>query len=292
MKLGYATWGIALTVALAAAWTLGRFLPALSFPGAAASFQWVTLANTVLAASTAMYAMHFWVRSDAVGRVASGLAALGALGVLAGLGIAAWWSGEARCGLYEGTALLSAAAVFCYLALERVYCSREAGIVVMPAVMLAVACEMWLISRGLAQSWPLHEGFGAYWEAGYRLAMALGYGSIALAGGLAALALDADRRIAPSCGGEDWLRTALALGAPLLLVAAGMGAAWLLLEARAPARAAVFLLQAALVMGAAALAWRRMRRLEPARQAKLALGVFVVATGALHAAGPAGALFA
>jgi hypothetical protein len=284
-----ASWGAAAAVALAAAWTLLRFLPDVAAAeGAAASFRWVTLANTALAASTALYATYLWLRVDVVGRAATGLAALGALGVLAGLAVAALATGNARVGLYEGTALLSAAAVIAYLCLERTYRSRDAGIVVMPAVMVSIACEMWLIAHGLALPGSLPEGFGVYWEAGYRFAMALGYGPIALAGAVAALALAGRRGGAPAPG----LAAGLAVGAPLLLLAAGMGAAWTLFDAQASARPAGFLFMSALATAAALLGWRRMRELDALRQARLALGVFVVATAGLLAAGRLGALLA
>jgi len=283
------SWGAAGAVALAAAWTLSRFLPDVAAAeGAASSFRWVTLANTALAASTALYATYLWLRLDVVGRVATGLAALGAIGVLAGLVVAALATGTARVGLYEGTALLSAAAVIAYLCLERAYRNRDAGIVVMPAVMLAVACEMWLIAHGLALPGSPPEGFGAYWEAGYRFAMALGYGPIALAGAVAALALAARRGGAPDSAAR--LSAGLAVGAPLLLLAAGMGAAWTLIDAQASARPAGFLFMSSLATAAALLAWLRMRELDARRQARLVLGVFVVATAGLLAAGRVGAL--
>ncbi|HEX9182717.1 MAG TPA: hypothetical protein VF876_05595 [Burkholderiales bacterium] len=291
MKRGVTPWVAATAVGVAAAWTLARFLPDVSAAeGSAASFRWVTLANTALAASTALYATHLWLRTDVVGRVATALAALGALGVLAGLALAALFTGEARVGLYEGTALLSAGAVIAYLLLERAYSSRDAGIVVMPAVMLAVACEMWLIANGLALPGSLPGGFGTYWEAGYRFAMVLGYGPIALAGAVAALALVGRRECTPASLAR--LTAGLAVGAPLLLLAAGMGAVWTLFDAHASARPAGFLFMSSLATAAALLAWVRMRELDALRQARLVLGVFVVATAGLLAAGRLGALLA
>ena len=112
-----------------------------------------------------MYASYLWLRTELVGRAATLLAAFGALGVVAGLALGALQSGAARIGLYEGTALFSAAAVLAYLGIERAYGSRSAGILVMPAVMVAVLCEMWLIGHGLAMPGRPPNGLAAYWEA-------------------------------------------------------------------------------------------------------------------------------
>lgn len=285
MKRLIELWGTALAVALVAGCALAYFLMDASVAEQTArGYRWVTYANTVLAGSTAMYAAYLWLRTELVGRAATLLAALGALGVVAGLALGALQSGAARIGLYEGTALFSAAAVLAYLGIERAYGSRSVGILVMPAVMVAVLCEMWLIVHGLALSGRPPNGLSAYWEAGHRFAMSLGYCPVALAGGLAALALVRRAEgVTPQSAAA--LSAAFSIGAPLLLVGAAMGAIWTVCDLHAFRRPAGFLLVSVLATGVVLLALTGMRGRDGIQRARLALGVFIAATAGLLAAG-------
>jgi hypothetical protein len=277
-------WGAATAIALLAICALARFLlPGVPAGNASPGFQLVTYANTALAASAAMYAAHLWLRTDLVGRAATALAGIGALGVLAGLVLGTLQAGSGRAGLYEGIALFSALVVLAYLGLERSYRSRSAGILVMPAVMLAILCEMWLILQGLAAPGRPPDGLAGYWESGHRFAMSLGYCPLAAAGCLAALAITA--RNGDASAAVARLSAMVSVGAPLLLLGATMGAVWAVVDGPASSRAAGFVVVAVLTAAVALLASVRMRRQDAMRGARLALGVFLVSTAGLFAAG-------
>lgn len=285
MKRRIESWGTALAVALLAGCALARFLPDdAATESASAGFHWVTYANTALAASMAMYTTHLWLRTELVGRAATALATVGALGVLAGLALGALQTGAARIGLYEGTALFSSAAVLAYLCLERAYRNRSAGIVVMSAVMLAVLCEMWLIVHGLAAPGRPPDGLAAYWEAAHRFAVSLGYCALALAGGLAAVGL-ARRSSGEARESVATLFAVLSVGAPVLLLGVCMGAVWAVTDIRGSNRAAGFLIVSVLATTVAMLAWARMRGQGEAQRARLVLGAFVASTAGLLVAG-------
>jgi hypothetical protein len=288
MKRLVESWGIGLAVTLLAGAALASFLPGSSGAQAPiAGFRWVTYANTALAGSTAMYAVHLWLRTELVGRAATALAMAGALGVVAAVALGILRSGAAGLALYEATALFSAAAVVAYLGLERAYRSRSVGIAVMPVVMLAVLCEMWLIVQGLAAQGKPADGLSGYWEAACRFAMCLGYCPLAIAGGLAAVLLARRRGVDAVFPGAA-LSAAFSVGAPLLLLGAGMGAVGMLTDLGGPSRSAGPFAVSVVAAAVALLAWAGMRGQDDAQRARLALGVFIASTAGLLAAGWAG----
>jgi hypothetical protein len=239
----------------------------------------LTYANTALAGSAVLYLAYLWSRPEAVGRAATTLASGGALGVVIALAIGALGPGGPHAGLVELTALLSATAVLAYLAMERVYRNRFAGVAVMPTVMAAVLCEMWLIHKGLATGGRPPNGLGVYWAASHRFAFGLGYCAIALTAGLAALALFAREGLAPRRA--QAMQAALAVGAPLLVLGAGMGAVWSIVDARAPRGVDSEVSVSWLVATLSLVAWVRVGRTGAARSALLAIAPFVIATTGL-----------
>lgn len=227
------SWGPAFALAIVAACALAQLLPE---PGGAAvapaGYRWVTHANTALAGAAAVYLAYHWLGVEQVGQAASLLAALGALGVPLGLladaaQAAPLRGADSEFGLYEGTALFSAAAVFLYLAMERVYRNRTAALLIMPAVLLAVLCEMWLVARGVAAPGRPAPLLSGYWALGQRFAACLGYGALAAAAACGAWVLTRDsgdaRALRPQA---EAIVGSAAIGAPMLLVGTGMGAAW------------------------------------------------------------------
>lgn len=230
-ELRVVAWGPAFPLVIAAACALAQLLPE---PGGAAAapagFRWVTYANTALAGAGAVYLAYYWLGVEQVGQSASLLAALGALGIPLGLLADAAQAAPLRgpgFGLYEGTALFSAVAVFLYLAMERIYRSRAAALLIMPAVLLAVLCEMWLIAQGVAAPDRPAPQLSGYWMLGQRFSASLGYGALAVAAACGALVL------VRGAGGASALTTlaqtivgAAAIGAPMLMIGTGMGAAW------------------------------------------------------------------
>jgi hypothetical protein len=221
-------------VSVLAAAAMARF--GTGMPGAreeTTGFHWITFANTALAASTAAYLACLWKRSPRVGRAASMLAAFGAVGVPLGLffdsqGPAPFAPSGPRLppGLYEGTALLSAAAVLGCLAMERAYRTRKTAALVMPAAMLAVTCEIWLLRKGFSASGIPVPDLAGDWAAAFRFALCLGY--VALAAG-AAHALHALLRARTSENEADGrhagaIAASVTVGAALLLTSSVIGA--------------------------------------------------------------------
>lgn len=281
--------GAALALTLVAGGALGVFLAGSAWNGSGTvPFRWVTYGNTALAGSTTMYAVYLWLRAESIGRAATVLAATGAVGVLCGLALGVLRA-DGSVGLYEGTALFSAVAVLAYLAMERAYGNRSAGIVVMPAVMIAVLCEMWLIVQGLAATGRSPEGLGVYWDAGHRFAMFLGYCPLAAAALLAVLALLGKRHRATVAPNAVML-AAISVGAPLLVLGAGMGAIWLISDRSASTGAAAHMAVLAAIAACALAARLRLRGAEDPRLAWHAIGVFLTCTaGLLLAASISGA---
>ena len=240
-------------------------------------FRWITYANTVLAASTVLYAAYLWLPSEApVGRAASGLAAGGAAGVLATLLLGLATGADRGPGLHEGTSLFAAAAVIAYLALERTYGTRSAGIVVMSVVMVAVLCEMWMIRNGLTGAGALRAGFAGYWIEGHRLAVCLGYCPVVAAAAMVPLET---RQALPTA--RRAMLAAVWLGAPLLLLGAGMGMIGLLMSRDAGISAYNALAFVALSAPLAIAARMTARGADDPRLAWHALAIFVVSTAGL-----------
>lgn len=265
---------VALTVlaSLAAGGDAG--LPALGDPGQG-ELRGVTLANTALAGSAFLYLAYLWCGEEGAGRAASALAAGGALGIVSALALNALGRERAGVALFEGTALLTAVAVAAYLGVERAYRNRSAGVLVMPAVMAAVLCEMWLISRGHTWTGQAPPGLGAYWETGHRFALVLGYCPLALAAALAAGGgLGSGRH-------DGAVRAALAVGAPLLVLAAGLGGVGLLCDRAAFGQVPGAVAGTWLVAGAALALWMRLPALGSPRLRRYPVALFLAASAVL-----------
>jgi len=279
----------AFALAIAAACALVQLLPE---PGGAmaapAGFRWITYANTALAGAAAVYFVYYWLGFEQVGRSASLLAALGALGIPLGLLADAAQAAPLRgpgpgFGLYEGTALFSAATVWLYLAMERVYRNRTAALLIMPAVLLAVLCEMWLIAQGVAAPGRPAPPLSGYWVLGQRFSASLGYGALAVSAACGILVLARGAAGARAVATQAQLIVgAAAIGAPMLLIGTGMGAVWSFMRGGGIGLDGAGTTLPALLAAVALLAW--VRRCGPGirRVAWSALVVFAVsATGLL-----------
>jgi len=156
--------------------------------GSPASYRWATAANTLLAASTALYVANLWFASDSAGRLASLLAGLGAAGLLADILIRAALpeiAGRSVTGLERGSFELSASfvalAVGLWLLAERTLNAREAGAFVMPVIMCGVAAQIWLINGSSGGSGlDAFAGLSGYWGQAFVVAQAIGYGAFLL----------------------------------------------------------------------------------------------------------------
>jgi hypothetical protein len=281
-------WGPMVLLAIAAAYALAQWLPVpLAASAAPAGYRWVTCANTALAGAAAVYLAHYWLGEERVGQAASVLAALGAIGVPLGLLADAAQAAPLRgagssFGLYEGTALFSAAAVFLYLAMEHVYRSRAAAMLIMPAVLLAVLCEMWLVAQGAAAPGRPVPPLSGYWVLGQRFAACLGYGAVAAAAGCSVLVLLRDARDAVAPGVQSKVIIgAAAVGAPLLLIGTGMGVVWSFSGDSGGALSGIGSSLPAVIATLALLAWVRLRRPGARSLAWFAVAAFAVSASGL-----------
>lgn len=211
--------------------------------GAPAAYRWATTANTLLAASTALYVANLWFASDSAGRLASWLAGLGAMGLLADILTRAALPeivGRSVAGLERGSvelsALIVALAVGLWLLAERMLVAREAGAFVMPVVMCGVAAQIWLINGSTGGSgFAAFSGLSAYWGQAFVVAQVIGYGAFLLAALAGILYLvrfglePGDRLLG---GLPDLWRlyglmvTALAIGLPVFTLAALLLGGW------------------------------------------------------------------
>jgi cytochrome c-type biogenesis protein CcsB len=210
------------------------------------SYQLTSYSNLLLSVSTVLYIAHLWFISATVGRWATGMATLGAVGVLGGL-LTRWFEvhrilREAQLmpsSLYEVTMLFSAVTVLIYLAMEFAYRNRSAGAFVMPIVMCAVGFELWLVSNGQASPHLLVPALKSYWMNAHILANFVGYGSFAVAAALGGMYLlrhgaeSAGRtdafplRVLPGlCQIDRLLFRAIAVGFPVFTLAMLLGATW------------------------------------------------------------------
>lgn len=279
-ELAILSWGPGFALAVATACALAQLLPDPGgIAGTRALYRWITHANTVLAGAAAVYAAYYWLGNERVGQAASLLAALGALGVpLALLADAAQVApprgAAAGFGLYEGTALFSALAVFVHLAMERAYGSRAAAFLVMPAVLLAVLCEMWLLAQHPDGLWSV---LLPYWAIGQRVAACIGFAALAAGAAFGACVLlrPVSSLAGASCRAEAIVGSA-AIGAPMLLVGTGMGAAWSVGAQALGSGAAATL--PGLVAVTAFLLWVRRGGGDLRRLARNAIAAFAIAT--------------
>ena len=275
-------------VAIVAAGALAQLLPeAAGVAAAPAGYRWVTHANTALAGAAALYLTYYWLGVERVGQAASLLAAVGALGVPLGLFADAAQAAPLHAtvsefGLYEGTALFSAAAVFVYLAMERIYRNRRAALLIMPAVLLAVLCEMWLIAQGVAAPGRPPPPFSGYWVLGQRFAVYLGYGALAAAAACGAWVLLRDAGNAGALPRQaETIVGAAAIGAPMLFIGTGMGVAWMLTSGGGLGLGGASATLPALLAALALLAYVRWSSPDTRRLAWYAVAAFAVSTTGL-----------
>lgn len=246
-----AAWGLPVLVAL---WAVGMpfyFQEAGALLGAGVrtgtSYRLATLANTLLAASTALHLASLWFCSDLTRRLAAWLAGSGA-GCLA-LDIlfrsaAAGIDGRALISVetvaYQLAALLVAVTVVGLLTAERTLRSTTAGAFIMPLVMGGVVTQIWLINHGAATpGFAVFAGLRAYWGQAYLVAQVIGYGAFLGAALLGILYLA--RYAAEELGMEErsalralpglWrlysmMASAIAAGFPVFALAALMIVAW------------------------------------------------------------------
>jgi hypothetical protein len=222
---------------------IGERLPATH------SFRLATLANTLLAMSTALYVASLWPAGERLRRVAAWFAGLGAAFTMADLYLRAndvGFDGRAVLGAesvyYELAALMVVEVVVLMFMAERALRRPAVGAFVMPVVMVGVAIEIWLADHGgSARGFADFGGLSGYWGQAYVLAQAIGcvaflaasLGGILYAARYAAeesdIIEDTPLRFLPGL----WrlyamMVDAIVCGVPLFLVAALMLAAWIL----------------------------------------------------------------
>jgi len=210
------------------------------------SLKLICYANLLLFASSVLYLAHLWFTAETVGRLATGLAAAGAVGVSAAL-LVRWFETYhlLREGyvpisnLYEVTALFSAITVFIYLAMESAYRTRSAGAFVMPIVLSGVLFEIWLASNGYADPANLLPALKSYWLHAHVLASFIGYGAFTVAAGAGVMYLLRARaeglgyphtfalRVLPGLKQIDnMIFKSIMVGFPVFTLATILGAAW------------------------------------------------------------------
>ncbi len=182
------TWGLGI---LAILWLLGmphyfedaRALVAagLSVPG----YHLATAANSLLAASTALYFTNLWLENETVRRLSPGLALGGAALLVVDLLMRSigWAESDrviitAHTNAFELVALVTVVLVVSGLLAEQAFRTAAAGAFLMPLVMCGVAAQIWLINHGPAgQGFAAFTGLGGYWGVAYLLAQVIGYGA-------------------------------------------------------------------------------------------------------------------
>jgi hypothetical protein len=138
---------------------------------------------------------------------------------------------------------------------------------------------MWLIAQGVAAPGRPAPAIAGYWILGQRFAACLGGGALAAAGACGAWIL-MRRTAGATCPHADIIIGAAAIGAPLLLIGTGMGAAWTLAREGAAGPGGPGMTFPAMVAALALLGWVRLGRPNPRR-----LAWFAVASVALSASG-------
>lgn len=160
------------------------------------SYKLISYANLLLLGSTIAYVAHLWFTARAVGLWATGLATVGALGLVVGLVVRAAEAyfrdrtgSIALTSLYEVMSLFSAVTVLIYLSIERVYRTRSAGAFVMPIVAAAVVFEAFLVSNDQVNSADHFPILRSYWIHAHVLANLIGYGGFAVAAAMGVMFL-------------------------------------------------------------------------------------------------------
>ncbi|HEX6828719.1 MAG TPA: hypothetical protein VF104_07045 [Burkholderiales bacterium] len=199
------------------------------------SYRLATSANTLLAASTALYLANLWLDSRGAARLATWLAGIAALGLVMDVALRAFWpelSGRRVAGVdsseYEAVALWVALATGAWLTAERTFRIAPVGAFVMPLIMCGVVAEIWLINGSTARTGvAVFSGLGGYWGHAFVVAQFVGYGAFLLAAGLGVIYLlfhDADPperaalRVAASWRLYELMVAALSVGVPVFAI--------------------------------------------------------------------------
>lgn len=136
------------------------------------TFKAAGYANLFLAASSTLYVLDFILPAKGIGKWATAIAGIGAVGSV--LALAIRWvetyflhrPGHLPLNaLYEAMAFFSAVTVVTYLVMEQVYRTRAAGAFVMLIVLCAVCYQFWLASTGqvllgVRLFWPGLHAYG------------------------------------------------------------------------------------------------------------------------------------
>lgn len=157
------------------------------------AFKMIGYANLVLVASTVLYVWHLWFGSETVGKWASRLAMLGAVGLVLTL-LVRWIEtyylhrpGHVPLNaLYEMMALFSTVTIVIYLVMERMFRTRSAGAFVMIIVLASVLFQIWLIGSGQAAGGNRIPLLRSYWMYAHVLGNFVGYGAFAVAAAMGA----------------------------------------------------------------------------------------------------------
>ncbi|MBK5205980.1 MAG: cytochrome c biogenesis protein CcsA [Polaromonas sp.] len=206
----------------------------------------ISFANLLLIGSTFLYISHLWITAKIVGPLASGMATLGAMGVMVAL-LVSWFETShihrirpaPFSSLNDVIALFSAVTVGIYLMLERVYHTRAAGAFIMPIVAGAMLFESVLLSVDHGGTGHLASVLKNYWIHAHVLSNFFGYGAFAVAALLGTMYLFKERaeqrcmtqgfaiRSLPDLQGIDRLMfEAIALGFSTFTLGTLLGMAW------------------------------------------------------------------
>jgi hypothetical protein len=213
------------------------------------SFRLATVANTLLAMSTALYLASLWPAGERLRRIAAWFAGLGAALTIVDLYLGANVAGFSERALvsatsmyYELAELMVVEVVILLFVAERALRRPVAGAFLMPLAMVGVAVEIWLANHGdTGRGFAAFGGLSGYWGQAYVLAQAIGFGAF-LAASLYGILYAARYAAEESDTIDDtplrhlpglWrlyamMVDAIACGVPLLLVAALMLGAWIL----------------------------------------------------------------
>lgn len=156
----------------------------------------ISYANLLLIGSTILYVSHLWFAAKIIGRWASGLATMGAIGCVVALS-AQWVESSYLRGpgylpansMVDMMALFTAVTVVIYLIMEHVYRTRSAGAFVMPIVAAAVIFEIWLDSNNRIFTSSDVPVLKSYWMHAHVLGNFIGYGGFAVAAAAAVMHL-------------------------------------------------------------------------------------------------------